>query len=73
MIEAPDIERLKEIFVTRQECNSSMDSIDSKLANDNTRLVVIEKQLQLILRVLAFIGAGVGSLIIASIWQVIVK
>lgn len=73
MIDEQDITRLKEIFVTRVECNTSMNGIDEKLNNDNTRLAVIENQLKLILKILAFIGGGVGTLIIASLWQVIAK
>ena len=73
MIDDNDIARLKEIFVTRQECNTQMNGIDEKLSNDNTRLAVIENQLKLILKILAFIGGGVGTLIIASVWQVIAK
>lgn len=73
MIDEQDITRLKEIFVTRVECQTSMNGIDEKLNNDNTRLAVIENQLKLILKILAFIGGGVGTLIIASLWQVIAK
>ena len=73
MIEPADIDRLKEIFVTRQECNDQMGGIDAKLSNDNTRLAIIENQLKLILRVLAFIGTGVGALIIGSLWSLIAK
>ncbi len=73
MIDEQDITRLKEIFVTRVECQTSMNGIDEKLNSDNTRLAVIENQLKLILKILAFIGGGVGTLIIASLWQVIAK
>lgn len=72
-IDEKDIERLKDIFVTRQECNDQMGGIDAKLSNDNARLAVIESQLKLILKVLAFIGSGVGALIIGALWQVIAK
>lgn len=73
MLEKADIEQLKEIFVTRQECNDQMGGIDAKLSNDNARLAVIESQLKLILKILAFIGSGVGALIIGALWQLIAK
>lgn len=48
MLEREDIERLKEIFVTRQECTETNDEINRKLANDSTELAVIKKQLETI-------------------------
>lgn len=64
MIEAEDIERLKEIFVTRQECNSTNDEINRKLSNDSTRLAVIESQLKTITWILTTVGAGVLATVI---------
>ena len=46
MIEEKDIERLKEIFVTRQECQKATDAFDSKLNKDNVRLAVIETEMK---------------------------
>jgi len=43
-----ELERLKEIFVTRRECDNTTESIN-KLANDNARLAVIEHQLKTIM------------------------
>ena len=47
-LEKEDIERLKEIFVTRQECDSSMDDVNQKLANDSTELALIKQKLDTI-------------------------
>lgn len=47
-IEDGDIERLKEIFVTRRECNITTDNIDKKLSNDGTELALIKQQLSTI-------------------------
>lgn len=47
-LEREDIERLKEIFVTRQECESSMDDVNQKLANDSTELALIKQKLDTI-------------------------
>lgn len=45
MIEDPDIERLKEIFVTRRECDTVTGDINKKLSNDSTELALIKHQL----------------------------
>lgn len=47
-IEDGDIERLKEIFVTRRECDTTTDEINKKLSNDSTELAVIKQQLSTI-------------------------
>lgn len=64
MIDQSDIERLKEIFVTRRECDASMDDVHNKLANDSTRLAVIESQLKVITWLLTAIGGGVITTLI---------
>lgn len=63
-IDKDDIERLKELFVTRQECDSITDSLERKLANDSTRLAVIEHQLKEITGILAAVGGGVLTMLI---------
>ena len=45
MLENADIDRLKEIFVTRQECDSTTNEINKALANDGTELALIKQQL----------------------------
>jgi len=47
-LDRTDIERLKEIFVTRQECDNSMDEVNKKLANDSTELALIKQKLDTI-------------------------
>ncbi len=48
--------------------------IAEKQQNDlDKRLVVIEKQLKLIIGILSFVGAGVGTLIIGALWGLIAK
>lgn len=64
MVDEKDIMRLKEIFITRQECQSNIDSFDSKLSKDLVRLAVIESQLKLILWVLAAVGGGIITMLI---------
>lgn len=68
MIEKEDIDRLKEIFVTRQECNEKNDAIEKKLSSDATELALIRQKLDQISWVSkttlgAVIVALVGSLL----------
>ena len=64
MIDEKDIARLREIFITRQECQSNIDSFDSKLSNDLVRLAVIENQLKVIFWVLMSVGGGIITMLI---------
>ena len=72
-IDNADIERLKEIFVTKDKCDTDMSSMDNKLSNDDKRLAVMEQQIASILRIVWFIAAGVGSLVIGGLWRLIAK
>ena len=64
MVDNEDIERLKEVFVTRKECQANVDSVDSKLNKDNVRLAVIENQLKLVLWVLMAVGGGIITMLV---------
>ena len=68
MLDTEDIARLKEIFVTRQECDVKTDDIEKKLANDSTRLAVIEQQLKTITWILTAVGGGTITMIIKLFW-----
>ena len=59
MIEQSDINRLKEIFVTRIECDEVTENLKSKLSNDSVRLAVIESKLGTITWLLTAVGGGV--------------
>ena len=59
MIEKSDIDRLKEIFVTRKECDEVTENLKSKLSNDSVRLAVIESKLGTITWLLTAVGGGV--------------
>lgn len=67
MIEEQDIERLKEIFVTRRECDNSMDEVNKKLANDSTELALIKQQLKTISWVAKTTLASVIGLLVTYI------
>ena len=64
MIEEKDIERLREIFVTRQECQKTTDSFDSKLNKDNVRLAVIETEMRQIKWLTATTVGGIITMLI---------
>ena len=63
-IDEKDIDRLKEIFVTRQECQKQTDSFESKLNKDLVRLAVIETKLSQITWILSTVAAGVVTMLI---------
>lgn len=64
MIEDKDIDRLREIFVTRQECQKTNDEIEKKLSSDLVRLAVIENQLKVITWLLYAVAGGVITMLI---------
>lgn len=64
MIDAQDMDRLREIFVTRQECETITNAIESKVNDENVRLAVIEHQLKTITWLIMTVGGGVITLII---------
>ena len=64
MIDEKDIERLRELFVTRQECQTDMKSMDDKINATAVRLAVIEQQLKTITWILCAVGGGVITTII---------
>ena len=64
MIDENDIDRLKEIFVTRKECQKTNNEIESKLSSDLVRLAVIENQLKVITWLLYAVAGGVITMLI---------
>ena len=63
-IEDHDIDRLKEIFVTRQECQKQADAFESKLNKDLVRLAVIETQLSQIKWILTAVCGGIITMLV---------
>lgn len=63
-LEKEDIERLREIFVTRQECDNDMSEVSKKLANDSTRLAVIETKLGHVMWLLTAVCGGIITMLI---------
>ena len=64
MIEEKDIDRLREIFVTRKECQKQTESFDSKLSKDLVRLAVIETEMKQIKWLTAAVVGGVITMLI---------
>jgi hypothetical protein len=63
-IDEQDIARLKEIFVTRQDCQAQTDSFENKLNKDLVRLAVIETKLSQITWLLGAVVGGVITMLI---------
>lgn len=72
MIEKDDIDRLKEIFVTRQECDNNTDEINKKLANDGTELALIRQKLDTITWVSKTTLASVIAVIVGAVLKLII-
>lgn len=68
MIDEKDIDRLKEIFVSRQECQNTNDEIEKKLSSDLVRLAVIENQLKVITWLLYAVAGGVITMLIKMLF-----
>lgn len=67
MIEEKDMERLREVFVTRKECQETTDAFTNKFSKDLVRLAVIESQLKTISWVLYAVAGGVISILLKTI------
>ena len=73
LIDKDDIDRLKEIFVTRQECNTTVDDINKKLANDNTALALIKNNVNTIMWVSKTTLGAVIVAIVGAVMSLILK
>lgn len=63
-LENQDIDRLKEIFVTRQECQNQTDSFETKLNKDLVRLAVIETEMKQIKWLITAVAGGVITMLV---------
>lgn len=64
MIDNADIERLKEIFVTRRECDDVQNDVQHRLEKDGNKLTQIETKLSMVLWVLAAVGGGIITMLV---------
>lgn len=63
-----DIDRLKEIFVPRQECQEINEEIKANITKDLVRLAVIENQLKVITWILYAVAGGVITMLIKMLF-----
>ena len=63
-LEDHDIDRLREIFVTRQECQNQTGSFEKKLSNDSVRLAVIETEMKQIKWLVATVVGGIITMLV---------
>ena len=68
MIDDKDIQRLKEIFVQRQECQEINDEIKTNLTKDLVRLAVIENQLKVITWILYAVAGGIITMMLKMLF-----
>ena len=73
MIDETDIKQLERIFVTRQECESTNDDINNKLANDNKQLALIQQQLARVLWVGKTTRGAVLVALVGAVLTLILK
>ncbi len=66
-------EYLDSTYKRKDECEIEMREAENQHHELDKRLALIEKQLKLIIGILGFVGAGVGTLIIGSLWSLIAK
>jgi len=73
MLAPEDIERLKEIFVTRQECQDTNRELEEKISSTATDLAVIKQQLQVIAWVSKTTLAAVIVAVVGAVMALILK
>lgn len=64
MLDSTDIERLKEIFVTRDECRNDMTQVETRQSESEKQLAVINTKLSLILWLLGAVGGAVIAVLV---------
>lgn len=64
-------QQLEKVFVTRKECDETMDDVNKKLANDSTELALIKQQLNTISWVSKTTLGAVIAVIVGAILKLI--
>ena len=64
-----DIDRLREIFVTKHACDNAMAEVNRKLANDSTELALIKQSLNTI----SWVSKTTLGAVIAAIVGIVIK
>ena len=68
MIETSDLERLKEIFVLRRECEETQERTRREISTIEITMAEIKVQLNLVMGILAAVGVAVLSLVVKQFW-----
>ena len=68
-VDREDIERLKEIFVPRQECDKNMEEVNRRLASGSTEFAIIKTKLNAILWGIGVIGTAVIGVLVKIIFE----
>lgn len=71
MLEKEDIDQLKEIFVTRKECDATTEKTNEDIHRIDTRLSIIENNSNKSQWLLKAILTAIIGLVVASVWNVV--
>jgi hypothetical protein len=67
-ITTEDIDRLKEIFVTRKECDDTTQELRNSMFTTDKGIVEIKTQLKMVLGLLCCVGGAVLTLVVKQFW-----
>ena len=67
-IDAETLSNLREIFVTRRECDASMDKMGKDLGDAKANLGIINAKLNIVLGILSAVGIAVLGLVVTKMW-----
>ena len=70
MLDNEDWTRLKEVFITRRECDDTTNEINAKLNKDYAELAVIKSQLKTIIWILSAVGSGIIAILVKMFFKV---
>lgn len=72
-IEDADLIRLDERYVTRKECNATVDAIKDDISKDRQDVVLMKSDIEAIKRILWWVAGGVGALLLTALGRLIIK
>lgn len=72
-IEDSDLIRLDERYVTRKECNATVDAIKDDISKDRQDVVLMKSDIEAIKRILWWVAGGVGALLLTALGRLIIK
>lgn len=69
MIEQKDIDRLKEIFVTRQECQTTEDRLNEKMQSISQDVTTVKTKLNAVIGILGAIAIPILSIAVNLLFK----